>query len=315
MTKDDIAATLDLLGIVSARPRPDLAITGSPERCLERAAAESVDGRLWIVEKHAPRMAARKQEIAEAAAFLAARLPEVRPWLAFSPGRFVIEREDGAWQVSPYVPGEVLDRPAYAFEGWRGEALADLLIRLRRAAAGLPPGAGKAAPLSLPGFIRDLFGKIRARERPLFERLYPALVRLERGLFRELDLVPTRFSHGDFHPLNVVWSRSGINALIDLEFCGLRPETYDAAMLVGCLGMEDPRALEGDLVATLLARLKEGAGYAEEGWACFADLVLGLRFAWLSDWLRRGDREMVELEAVFIGLLLEGRATLERNRP
>jgi homoserine kinase type II len=38
-----------------------------------------------------------------------------------------------------------------------------------------------------------------------------------------------------------------------------------------------------------------------------------LRFAWLSEWLRRDDREMVDLEAVFIGLLLENRETLEKG--
>jgi homoserine kinase type II len=248
-------------------------------------------------------MAARKQEIALAAARLAAGLPEVRPWRAFAPSRYVDERADGAWQVSPFVLGEPLDRPAYAFEGWRGGVLADLLVRFRAAAAGLTESGG-GAPFSLAAFVRDLFGKLGERNRPLFERLYPALLHCERSLFAALGRVPPRFCHGDFHPLNVIWSRRGVEALIDLEFCGVRPETYDAALLVGCLGMEDPRCLTGDLVVTLIGELRRRAGFDEAGWACFADLVLGLRFAWLSDWLRRGDREMVELEAVYIGLLL-----------
>lgn len=311
MTNDDIAATLERLGLAFLRTRPDLPLAGSPERCLERLGVESGDGRVWVAERHPLAMAGRKQQIAEAAAFLAGRLPEVKPWLAFAPGRFVDERSDGAWQVSPYVPGVPLDRPAYAFEGWRGEALADLLIRFRAAAAGLP-GLESAPPFTLAGFVRDLFGKVRDRRRPLFERLYPALLRLERELFPALAAVPAAFCHGDFHPLNVVWSASGINALIDLEFCGFRPETYDAAMLVGCLGMEAPRSLRGGLVRTLLARLRAGAGYAGEGWALFPDLVLALRFAWLSDWLRRDDREMIELEAVYIDLLLENREALEK---
>jgi homoserine kinase type II len=311
MTNDDIAAILGRLGLQFARPRPDLPIAGSPERCLDRLAAESGDGRLWIVEKHPPDMAERKQRIAEAAEFLAGRLPEIEPWLAFAPGRFVDLRPDGAWQVSPYAPGAALDRPAYAFEAWRGEALADLLIRFRAAAAGMP-GRESAPPFPLAGFVRDLFGKIRDRRRPLFERLYPVLLRLERELFPVLDLVPAAFCHGDFHPLNVVWSGTGINALIDLEFCGFRPETYDAAMLTGCLGMEDPRSLRGDLVRKLLARLKAGAGFAEAGWATFPDLVIALRFAWLSDWLRRDDREMIDLEAVYITLLTADREALAK---
>jgi homoserine kinase type II len=312
VTPVDIAAILGSLGMDLSRLRADLPLAGSPERSLERAAAESADGAVWIVEKHDCRAAARKQEIAEAAAFLAPGLPEIKPWLAFSPGRFLAERDGAAWQVSPYVPGIALERPGYAFEGWRGEALADLLVRFRAAAAGLTR-QGDAPSFSLPGFIRSLFGVIRDHRRALFERLYPVLLHLERSLFPRLGPVPTRFSHGDFHPLNVVWSADGIKALIDLEFCGFRPETYDAALLVGCLGMEDPASLRGDLVRTLVGRLRAGAGYAPASWETLPDLVLGLRFAWLSDWLRRDDRDMVELEAVFIGLLAENREALARD--
>ncbi|MCK7479555.1 MAG: hypothetical protein M0C28_21095 [Candidatus Moduliflexus flocculans] len=63
---------------------------------------------------------------------------------------------------------------------------------------------------------------------------------------------------------------------------------------------------------TFVGRLRAGAGLSEAAWTCFPDLVLALRFAWLSDWLRRDDREMVDLEAVYIGLLLENREALER---
>jgi len=311
LKNEDVAAVLSLLGIRFSRPRPDLPIIGSPERCLDRLAAEDGEGRLWIVEKHDPRDAPRKQEIAQAAAFLAGRLPEVKPWLPFAPGRFLTEHGDGAWQVSPFVPGVALDRPAYAFEGWRGDVLADLLVRFRAAASGMP-GREAGPPFSLAGFVRGLFGKLRDNRHPLFERLYPVLMHLERRLFPKVGPIPANFSHGDFHPLNIVWSATGVNALIDLEFCGFRPETYDAAMLVGCLGMEDPRSLNGDLVRTLIAKLKAGAGYSAAGWGSFPDMVLALRFAWLSDWLRRDDREMVELEAVFIALLLENREALEK---
>ena len=43
------------------------------------------------------------------------------------------------------------------------------------------------------------------------------------------------FAHGDYHPLNVIWTKAGIAAVIDWEFSGLKPEMYDAAILVGCL--------------------------------------------------------------------------------
>jgi homoserine kinase type II len=57
-------------------------------------------------------------------------------------------------------------------------------------------------------------------------------------------------------------------------------------------------------------RLAEEAGFAEGDWAAFPDFVLAARFAWLSDWLRRRDAEMIDLEAVYMGLLLEKRDEL-----
>ena len=74
MKAESAAAVLKTLDIELARLRPDLPLAGSPERCLERAAAEDARGGLWVVERHAPAAAARKQEIAAAAAHLAARL-------------------------------------------------------------------------------------------------------------------------------------------------------------------------------------------------------------------------------------------------
>ena len=317
MTSGDVSAVLELLGIRLARLRPDLSVCGSPDRCLERTAAEDAQGNLWVVERHHLSEAARKQSVAAAEAHLAAQLPEVRAPLAFAPGRFLAERDGGAWQVRPYFAGVALDRPGFAFDGWRGEALAGLLVRFRAASAGLPaPGrdAGAAAPgpFSLADFVRGLMDTLRDRRRPLFERLHPAAVALERELFPALAGLPEAFAHGDFHPLNVVWGPAGINALVDFEFCGPRPETYDAALLVGCVGMEDPRALGADLVLRFVGRLGAEAGFSAAGWRSFPALVAGLRFAWLSEWLRRDDREMIDLEAVYIGLLMERREALAR---
>lgn len=310
MKNEDIEAILKTLGLTFARVRADVAIAGSPERSLERAAVEDAGEGLWVIEKHDPGLAARKQEIAAAAAYFSGRVPEVKSSLEFAAGRFIAERGGAVWQVTPYVHGIGLDRPAYAFEAWRGAALADLLIRFRRAALDMPAPA-RTDDFSLPAFIRDLVGKLTVRERPLFERVHPVLVGLERGFFPGIGGIPRAFSHGDFHPLNVIWSPTGINGLIDLEFCGVRPETYDAALLIGCVGMEDPRCLRGGLVRSFVGALRAGAGFSEAGWASFFDLIVALRFAWLSDWLRRDDREMVDLEAVYIDLLIANREGLE----
>lgn len=115
------------------------------------------------------------------------------------------------------------------------------------------------------------------------------------------DDLPVRFCHGDYHPLNVIWSASGINAVIDWEFLGHKPEIYDVAMMIGCLGMEKPQSLTGDLVFEFVKRLKESGLIAKKSWA------------WLSDWLKRSDQEMIDLEAVYIQLLLDNREIFIRS--
>jgi homoserine kinase type II len=309
---DTLAGILARWGLRPARLRPDIEIAGSPERSLSRAAFENADGSITILESLDPSVIDRKRDIARQIGALHPRLPEARPYLTLPDGDFFARAEGRFWQAAPYVEGLPLPRPDYAGEGWRGPVLADLLIRLRAAARPLKEAAGDSV-FSAALFIRDLERKIRTRESVLHARIQPAFNHLDESFFPGEPGLPAAFAHGDFHPLNMIWSADGIRALVDWEFCGMKPEAYDAALLVGCLGMENPQFLLGDLVMELTARLRRDAGYAERSWASFFDLVLALRFAWLSDWLRRDDAEMIDLEAAYIGLLHENRAVFGRS--
>jgi homoserine kinase type II len=305
----------DILEFWKIRPtrfRPEAGIAGSPERCLFRTVVEDETGRSFILESLDPRTTERRREIARALDVLGRHLSEVRSYHPLEDGSFILAEDRRFWQVSPFVEGLPLQRPEYAGEGWRGPALADFLIRLKQASKELPE-ASPAGTFSPAGFVRSLEPKIRDRDVALHGRILPAFRHLESAYFEKEAGLQTAFAHGDFHPLNVIWTKDGIAAVIDWEFSGLKPEMYDAAILVGCLGMEHPRYLAGDLVVELTAALKKKAGYRAESWDSFFDLVLALRFAWLSDWLRREDAEMIDLESVYIDLLLENRAFFRRN--
>ena len=119
------------------------------------------------------------------------------------------------------------------------------------------------------------------------------------------DDIPIAFNHGDFHPMNVIWSDNGIKAVIDWEFMGPKPELYDAANMVGCAGMENPAALRMDFVSSFLRKLRKSGVFSDISWHHFHPLVVALRFAWLNDWLIFKDREMVELEVTYMNLLVE----------
>lgn len=305
-TPEAAAAVLRCWDIAFVRVRPDLDPPGSPDRTLDRAVVEDDRGRLFRLEKIGFLNVERKNEIGRIQAVLGRRLPEVIPPLALPNGTFVAEIDEAFWQATPFVEGVPLVRPAYAGNGWRGPVLADFLSRLKAAEAERP-ASDRLPDFSAGCFISDLEQKIEHRDSVLMNRLRPAVRRLEEKFFPAEDALPSGFAHGDFHPLNVVWSESGMRAVVDWEFCGWKPELYDAALLVGCLGMEHPKFLDGDFVHGLLDRLRANAAYADSSWKAFFDLVLALRFAWLSDWLRRSDLEMIELETVYIGILLEHR--------
>ncbi len=312
MKIDELTDILKPWGIGPTRVRTDFSIAGSPERCESRSVIEDVAGSLFLVEGFRPEAAPRKAEIARLLGLLSPKLPEINPCVPFADGCYLAERDGGFWQVSRFLEGLPLQRPEYAFEGWRGPVLAGFLARLKRASARIP-GPTPGAAFSLPGFIDSLAGKIRSDRPSLCLRLQPAITRLEKGLFDTLPGYPVGFCHGDYHPLNIIWTADGIRAVIDWEFCGPKPELYDAAILVGCLGMEHPQSLTGDLVAGLVARLITDGGYDKTSWRAFVDLVLACRFAWLSDWLRRRDEEMIELETAYIGLLFDNRGVFARS--
>jgi homoserine kinase type II len=120
----------------------------------------------------------------------------------------------------------------------------------------------------------------------------------------------TAFCHGDYHPLNVIWEPAAIGAIIDWEFCGYKPALDDLANLLGCVGVEQPEALEGPVVRSLLAALGAGDYLSEASWTALPAYVLALRFAWLSEWLRRNDQEMIALELDYMNLLLKAHGAL-----
>lgn len=285
--------------------RGDLAISGSPERSEFRCVVECADRRLVVLESIRDRDRDRKQAIIDRLGFLARNgLSRVNPYLRSPDGRQIVELEGHLWQASPFVPGVPLDRPAYAFDGRRGKLMAQVLLELRHASQGLPDALAEK-PFSILSYIDTLTAQIRVREPAVFEKLVPVLSFLKKRLTPMHDLLPVAFCHGDYHPLNMIWSEDGLRAVIDWEFCGAKPEMYDAALLIGCIGIEDPDALAGALVRDFIRALKAARVYSGASWRVLVEMAVAIRFAWLAEWLRAEDTEMIELETVYLHLLMD----------
>jgi homoserine kinase type II len=132
----------------------------------------------------------------------------------------------------------------------------------------------------------------------------PVVAFLENGFMGVHDTVPVAFCHGDYHPLNIIWSAQGIQAVIDWEFSGYKPEIYDIANLIWCIGVEDPAALCGDLVKDFIERLRVAGMICDLSWEHLVEFVVAIRFAWMSEWLRNRDQDMIDLETIYMKLLV-----------
>ena len=305
-----LADILRLWGLVFQKKHPAIMIQGSPERTVFRMVVEDEKGQPYVLEQIARRDLEKKKKIAQTLDFLSQKeLARVQPFLAGSGGQVILEHDQELWQLRVYTPGEPLDRERYIFDRWRGLVLAEFLQDLRTAAKTLLPGA-PADIFSIKKYIYTLVAQIQRHQPDIAEELAPVLDFLEDRFMKVHDELPVAFCHGDYHPLNIIWSEADITAVIDWEFHGFKPELYDLSNLIGCIGMEHPSALQGDLVKIFIGCLREAKIIDEKSWRFLLEFVVALRFAWLSEWLRKSDTEMINLELVYMKLLIDNNDSL-----
>ncbi len=287
--------------------RSDIVISGSPERTEFRVVLEDMEERLWLLEKIPHHLKRCKLEIIQLLAHLAREdFPSALPYRPATDGTYHVPAGGALWQLLPFVGGVALDRPRYVFDAWRGHCIAHCLISLRNASAGFRvPGTRDF--FSITDYIIDMTEKIARHNPELAGPLKPVLTYLQRSFFEAHRALPAALCHGDFHPLNIIWGPDGISALIDWEFFGLKPEAYDVANMLGCLGMENPDGLSGGMAVSFLEELRHANFLSPESLHSLLDLTLALRFGWLSEWLRKHDTQMIDLELTYMYLLMDNR--------
>ncbi|MFW5734095.1 MAG: phosphotransferase enzyme family protein [Oceanidesulfovibrio sp.] len=281
--------------------RYDILLSGSPERCAMRAVVEDKDGDLLVLERLIPGQARRREVIARILARLAGNgLARCPGYIPSAGNGYVMGHRGDHYMLARLIPGDPPPRPDAVAHGWRGHALAEFLLALERTASAVSPDlfAQLGPPLDLPSYAAALAETLRKRRAEAHDRLVLSMDRLA-PFFKKWNALPKRLCHGDYHPLNVLWSDDGITGVIDWEFMGLKPALYDAANCVGCAGSEGPEALTAGLAAELIDSLK-GAGW---DLTLLPETVAALRVGWLSEWLRRDDRDMIDLELDYLTLL------------
>lgn len=213
--------------------------------------------------------------------------------------------------MTPFVRGIPLDREKYMYEKWRGPALADFLIELRRETSGLP-FIGSSKIFSLKDYVYKLIREINLYNKDIKNEIKDVAGFLEKDFMPAYERLPVAFCHGDYHPMNIIWSADDIKCVIDWEFSGYKSDIYDAANLIGCIGVEDPQSLTGDLVKSFITDMKSADIITKISWKNLMEFIVALRFAWLSEWLRRSDTEMIRLELDYMRLLIENKSSLQK---
>ncbi|MCK5215104.1 MAG: aminoglycoside phosphotransferase family protein [Candidatus Omnitrophica bacterium] len=288
----------------------EVEVTGSPERTESREVIEDDTGKLFILEEIDTRLRDSKLKIIETLDFLEHRgFSFVQPYCKTLDGKYIISHKKRSWQLVSYITGVTLNRPDYIFDKWRGPVLAEFLIQLKVKARNIPYFEEKEA-FSIKNFIDEFIAKLSTHNPELVPPVKEPLRWLESKFFKEYENIPLDFCHGDYHPLNIIWGPDHIKKVIDWEFLGSKPEIYDLANLIGCIGMEDPEGLHGELIVDLIKTLKMAEIYSQISWDLLFEFIVALRFAWLSEWLHKHDDEMVSLESVYINLLFERRVQL-----
>lgn len=300
-------------GVDLKRICPEIDIAGSPERCDYRTVIEDKKKRLFIIENISPQIVTHKVRIIQTLEYLRDNgLETVQPYVPPREDSYVVHHQESYWQLAPFVEGVALKRPEYVFDRWRGSVLANFLIDLKKTSVDIP-FFDKNVPFSIKKYVYEMSHKLEIHEPVLKGKVQPAVHFLEKSFMENHDDIPIAFSHGDYHPLNVIWSEKGINAVIDWEFTGYKPEIYDACTLVGCIGIENPQALIGDLVIDFFRTIKDVDFFSEMSWKYFLEFALAIRFGWLAEWLRKSDVEMIDLEVVYMNLLVDNAEILKKN--
>lgn len=289
----------------------NISVQGSPERSVFRVVVEDANGNLLVLEEISEKLIDNKRRIAAVLDFLTTKkLAGIQAYLAAENGEHIMRCGSHFWQMTPFVRGTDLNREQYMYQKWRGSALAGFLIALRRTAKNMPRGRAGAI-FSLKAYIYKLIREINLYNKDIKEEIQDIAGFLEKDFLPLYDNLPVAFCHGDYHPLNIIWSEDDIRCVIDWEFCGLKSELYDAANLIGCVGAEDPRSLAGDLVRSFITDIRMAGVISPQSLKYLVEFVVALRFAWMSEWLRRKDADMIRLELDYMRLLIDNKFFLQ----
>ncbi|MCK5696340.1 MAG: aminoglycoside phosphotransferase family protein [Desulfobacula sp.] len=293
--------------------RRDIDIQGSPERTLSRVVLQDKEGTLFLLEKFSKNKFQVRQNVAKAIEYLNDNGLKLALFCQRSNyGEFLPFFKESCFQLSLFLDSTGIKRPDYLSSSKMRKSFALFLMDLSRASVNIESKVSFEF-FSIKKYIYKLFNEMKIYDHLVYNKYLLFLTFLEKEFMKVHDKLPICFCHGDLHPLNVIWNHDQIKAVIDWEFAGMKPDIYDAANLVGCAGIENPDGLAMPMVTTFLKEILQENLFSEMGWRFFPEYILALRFAWLSEWLRKKDKQMLEMEEAYMGILVDNMDILKQE--
>lgn len=290
----------------AVRPAEKFPISGSPNRSVKRFVFHSGQGD-FIAEAFELRKKSRQIRQNEILEFLARnRMQGVFSWLRTVDGAHGVAGGGWFWQVRPWCAADPLPRKTLGDEAAFARIWSRVLLELKEFSPAensdlQMPNENFAFSAYLP--VLDRFAREKSAD--FYPRISQMLKRIS-PLCRQLDSLPRMFAHGDFHPGNILVRNGNTAAVIDWEFCGWKPAGYDLALLLGCLGMDDPRWLSKGVIVDMQKELFARDYMPRAAWEMLTWTIAATRLGWLGEWIDLNDRRMVEQELTYINDFLLG---------
>ncbi len=292
---DEANRVLTHWNLVATAIRGSSLIQGSPERSLRRTVI-STDSGSYILEQIDPNKAAFRETVANLLASLSSNVPVI-PYSFAADTKAVQKEADSFWMVHPFVFHTELNRETFWESEELGRTVGNLLVSLAQL-----PTTDSLPRYSPKSYFEKLILSIGKTRIDVRKAIVPILGYLKSTILPEIESLPLAFSHGDAHPLNMLWNENKLLALIDWEFCGIRPRIYDTALVIGCVATESPQAIDAGFVKAIIDSTKRIFTVQEQN--LLAPMIVLNRFNWLSEWLRRHDEEMIRFEIEYMKSLI-----------
>ncbi|MGM0508927.1 MAG: phosphotransferase [Fusobacteriota bacterium] len=306
LNNHDYQNVINKYGINFKNFREDINITGSPSRTANRFIFESKKENLFILEKIKFEDIKTKKRILKNLSILHNYKLPVEKYCLNLNNEYLTEYKLRNFQLKKYIPGIPLERPNYLNQKWRAIKSAEFLVNLYKISKNNEDLNISSYKGNLKENIINMISDFRKKDGIYNQKLKFIMKYIESTFLEYEPKLPKRFCHGDYHPLNIIWGSQHINSVIDWEFSGLNYDIYDVANFISCVGMEDPKFINGKFNKVFLNEIKSSNIIEESSWKYLNSFIIALRFGgWLSHWLKKRDPEMINLEISYLNFLFK----------